>query len=260
MILIGSSLFHHFTVQNIFLNMKNTIPLILLMLILVRCGNDPIPSNAPTSSLAPAAQKSVTLRGLYHQTAEGGFLVECSDLAKNVGGHQSATPVVDQTGRLDSLYRSACLPAPVPSESVFAVLSGTTGPGSPLTVTRIDTLTPKNFFNACVPYEFWCSGTEPFWNLQISQGEAGIFLKNMAEERGTAYDWAVPETNGTTTWTYRAQPKSGSSGEPIQVIIRKQTCNDGMSDLRFDYSAEVKLGNQTLRGCAVRHGERVPKE
>ena len=241
--------------------MRNTLLLLLpLALLLTRCADTPAPGNSPTTALAPATPKAVTMRGLYYQTAEGGFLLECSDLAKNVGGHQSVMPVVDQTGQLDSLYRSACLPAPVPAESVFAVLSGTTGPGSPLTVTRIDTLQPKNFFNTCVPYEFWCSGTEPFWNLQISQGEGGIFLKNMGEDSGTAYAWVAPETNGTTTWTYRAKPALGTTGESIQVVIRKQPCNDGMSDLRFDYSAEVKLGSKTLRGCAVRHGERVPKE
>ena len=239
--------------------MKNTLLLISLALILVRCGNDPAPANSPTTALAPAAPKPATLRGLYFQTAQGGFLMACSDLAKNAGGHQSVTPVADQTGQLDSLYRSACQPAPVPEESVFAVLSGTLLQNT-LTVTRIDTLQPKNFFNTCVPYEFWCSGTEPFWSLQISQGEGGIFLKNMAEESGTAYIWAAPETNGSTLWTYRAKPKLDATGQPIQVTIRKQTCNDGMSDLRFDYSAEVKLGSQTLRGCAVRQGERVPKE
>lgn len=239
--------------------MRNTLLFLPLALLLTRCADTPAPSNSPTAALAPATPKPMTLRGLYHQTAQGGFIVECSDLAKNVGGHQSVTSVVDKTGQLDSLYRSACLPAPVPSESVFAVLSGTVLAGT-LTMSKIDTLQPKNFFNTCVPYEFWCSGTEPFWNLQISEGEGGIFLKNMAEDSGAAYEWAAPETNGTTTWTYRAKPKSGSADEPIQVIVRKQSCNDGMSDLRFDYSAEVKLSNQTLRGCAVRHGERVPKE
>lgn len=239
--------------------MRNTLLIFSLALLLARCADAPAPGNSPTAALAPAAPKSATLRGLYYQTPQGNYLIKCSDLAQNAGGHQAVTPVADRTGLLDSMYRSACQPAPVPSESVFAVLSGTLL-NNTLTVNKIDTLQPKNFFNTCAPYEFWCSGTEPFWNLQISQGEGGIFLKNMGEESGTAYDWAAPETHGTTTWTYRAQPKSISAGGPIQVTIRKQACNDGMSDLRFDYSAEVKLGNKTLRGCAVRQGERVPKE
>jgi len=238
--------------------MKNTLLLLPFALLLARCTDTPAPANSP-NTLAPAAPKTATLRGLYSQNTQGAYLIECSDWAKSAGGHIAATPVTDQTGLLDSLYRSACQPAPIPGESVFAVLSGTIL-NNALTVNRIDTLQAKNFFTDCAPYEFWCSGTEPFWSLQISQSEGGIFLKNMAEESGTAYVWAAPETNGSTSWTYRATPQAGSAGGPIQVTIRKQPCNDGMSDLRFDYSSEVKLNGQTLRGCAVRYGERMPRE
>lgn len=238
--------------------MRNSLLLLSVALLLTRCTDAPAPSNASTH-LAPTSPRPATLRGLYFQNAEGAYLVECDDLTKNMGGHQSATPVTDQTGQLDSLYRSACQPAPIPSESVFAVLSGTLL-NNTLTVNRVDTLQAKNFFTPCAPYEFWCSGTEPFWSLQISQAESGIFLKNMAEESGAAYVWVAPETNGSTTWTYRAASQAGSTGGQIQVTIRKQPCNDGMSDLRFDYSSEVKANGQTLRGCAVRYGERMPRE
>ena len=36
---------------------------------------------------------------------------------------------------------------------------------------------------------------------------------------------------------------------PVTVTITKGECSDGMSDLKFDYSAQVVWGAETLKGC-----------
>lgn len=242
--------------------MKNPFPALLLsisFLLLMGCADGP-PTADTTNRLTQSTAQPATLRGLYQQTAQGRFLTDCEEIAQAAGGHISSTSVRDQTGRLDSLYRAATQPAPIPDESVYAVLHGSLSEGT-LTVTRIDTLQGKNMLSPCPPYDFWCSGTEPFWSLQISEMEGGIFLKNMGEERGTAYVWSAPATDGKSSWVYRAAPKNAADAStPIQVTVRRQPCSDGMSDLKFDYSSEVKIGSTVLRGCAVRYGERLPRE
>ncbi|HMX41918.1 MAG TPA: hypothetical protein PKD78_16390 [Saprospiraceae bacterium] len=242
--------------------MKNPFPPLLLsiaFLPLTGCTDSP-PTADATNRLMQSTAQPATLRGLYQQTAQGRFLTDCAEMARAAGGHMRATPVLDQTGRLDSLYRAATQPAPIPEESVYAVLHGSLSEGT-LTVTRIDTLQGKNMLSTCPPYDFWCSGTEPFWSLQISAAEGGIFLKNMADERGSAYVWSAPTTDGKNSWVYRAAPKNAADASaPIQVTVRRQPCSDGMSDLRFDYTSEVKIGATVLRGCAVRYGERMPRE
>jgi uncharacterized membrane protein len=36
------------------------------------------------------------------------------------------------------------------------------------------------------------------------------------------------------------------------VTLTKGSCSDGMSDLKYDYSATVLVGSDTLTGCAMK--------
>lgn len=241
--------------------MRKTFFISLLAIAMIRCTESPktgIAQLQPSTSSAPVA---ATLRGYYVLGNEVNTLRNCAD--------NKQYWVKDQTRSLDSLYRQACFPAPIPYEAVYAVLTGTIGPKDSLgpasetvgvfTVTRVDTLQSKNRFNACLSWEFWCHGTEPFWGLQISEAEGSIFLKNMADETGAQYAWGEPKTDGTTSWTYETSPSSGSK-ETLKIVIKKEKCSDGMSDIEYDYSVVVLRGKETLRGCAVRGGEPIPTE
>ncbi len=235
--------------------MKKIVLMLVLATIFIQCTETPTSSSMPTNSLAAFPVKTVTLKGQYQKAAQGFLLLECSS--------RRMYQVTDKTRILDSLYKEAIQPAPYPNEPVYAVLTGTIGAAaddSLFTATRVDTLRPLDRFNPCIPYEFWCSGTEPFWSLRISETDGGIFLKNMADEKGEAFFWKSPKSDGKTSWTYQTSTMPPQADQPMQVLIRKQKCNDGMSDLRFDYSAEVSVNGKVLRGCAVRKGERQPKE
>lgn len=201
-------------------------------------------SQSPAETQQSAAPVESTLRGYLTEGEKGFSLRLCTDEARY--------SVDDTTGKLDSLYRQACMPAPIPGEAVYAVLSGVlSATGDRFTVQRIDTLAPKGWRDACLPWEFWCNGTEPFWSLQISESEGFIYYKNVGDDEGRAFAWTQPKTNGKT-WTYEAKG--------ISVVIKKEKCSDGMSDIVYPYSVEVTLDGQQLRGCAVRGGEPLPEE
>lgn len=225
--------------------------LLLLAFGIANCTENPKTNVSPSSLTDPS--KPVTMRGYYVSGDEVNMLRNCAD--------NKQYWVRDATGLLDSLYREACFPAPIPYEAVYAVLTGMPGPrdsaglaseaDGTFTVHKVDTLQAKTMFNACLPYEFWCHGTEPFWSLQISEAEGGIFLKNMADETGTQYAWTEPRSDGKTSWVY----ETINGEQPLKISVKKENCNDGMSDTEYGYSAEVTIEGQTLRGCAVRGGE-----
>lgn len=197
----------------------------------------------PTTAAASAAE--ITLRGHLSRDDQGTVLYACADGKKY--------RVSDATGQLDSLYELACLPAPIPGESVYAVLTGTlSNDGQAFSAQRADTLTAKNPNNACLGWEFWASGTEPFWSLQISEAEGKLFFKDIGEEQGQAFTWKAPNTDGKSLWTYE-------SGD-LKAVIKKGKCSDGMSELEYHYSVEVSIGDRKLRGCAIRSGEPMPVE
>ena len=222
--------------------------------VFMRCTESP-KTNASQNQILNS--QPTTLRGYYIIGDEVNMLRNCAD--------NKQYWVNDATGLLDSMYQQACFPAPIPYEAVYAVLTGTIGPKDSIgfaseadgtfTVSRVDTLQAKTMFNACMPYEFWCHGTEPFWSLQISEAEGGIFLKNMADETGTQFVWTEPRSDNMTSWVY----ETGSEDDPLKIVIKKGKCNDGMSDVEFGYSTEVIFNGNTLRGCAVRGGEAIPR-
>jgi len=221
--------------------MRPSLTLLLLALGLYQC-QEGSQTSAPASSAEPV---SSTLRGYYAVQKNTATLRSCADDKKY--------QIQDATGTLDSLYKAACFPAPIPGEAVYAVLNGTlAADGNTFTATRVDTLQSKNRFTACMPWEFWCSGTEPFWSLQISEAEGGIFFKNMGDETGQAFTWKAPQTDGKSSWLYET--------EGLRITIKKGPCSDGMSDMEYNYSVEIQRNGETFRGCAVRRGETVRRE
>lgn len=241
--------------------MRKTFFISLLALSAIRCTETPKTGVAQLQPSTAAAPVTATLRGYYVLGNEVNMFRNCAD--------NKQYWVKDQTRSLDSLYQQACLPAPIPYEAVYAVFTGTLGTKDAtataaetdgvFTVTRVDTLQSKNRFNACLPWEFWCSGTEPFWSLQISEAEGGIFFKNIANETGAQFAWVEPKTDNVSSWVYETNDASGSENR-LKIVIKKEKCNDGMSEIEYGYSAEITMNGTNLRGCAVRGGEPMKRE
>lgn len=220
--------------------MRTTCMLLLLLLY----GSCEQKVKKPTAEVAQVPQE-VTLKGYYSKSDQSATLHTCAEGKKY--------RVIDATGQLDSLYHLACLPAPITGEAVYAVLGGTlSNDEQTFQVQRIDTLTAKNWRNACRGWEFWCSGTEPFWSLQISEAEGGIFFKDVGAEEGYAFKWVAPKTDGKSTWTYET--------DGLKVTIKKGDCSDGMSEIQYRYQAELTVNGRPLKGCAIRNGEPFPSE
>lgn len=94
-------------------------------------------------------------------------------------------------------------------------------------------------------------GTEPFWGLQIRDTQ--ITLQRPDHPAAVGANPGQVIKDGTATWTTQA----GAS--PLVVTLSLAPCSDGMSDLKYDYAAVVKLGTETLKGCAGK-ADAMPKE
>ncbi len=220
--------------------MKKTLFLLLPVLLLQRCGNSDQALQTPPQ--VDKAQQQI-VRGSFHLAAANYLIRDC-----NTGQLYTVNP----TPALDSLYRQACEPINYPAETVYAVLRGSLN-GEKLTVTDIDAVESKNPWNTCTPFEFWCSGTEPFWDLEISQAEGGIFYQDIGREKGTKYAWVAPKINGDI-WTYEV-PATADGHPALRIVIKKEPANNGMSDLVYNYSTELTVNGEKRSGVAIRWGE-----
>lgn len=90
-------------------------------------------------------------------------------------------------------------------------------------------------------------GNEPFWGLEVADGQATFRTPENIE--GTVFSVArFAGNNGLGV--------SGSmAGEPVQATITPGACNDTMSDRTYPYAATVAIGDRTLYGCGYTSDE-----
>ena len=87
-------------------------------------------------------------------------------------------------------------------------------------------------------------GTEPFWGVDLTGTELVYAGADRPEQRAPQ---PRPLIQGTTA-TYEAVTSAGTS---ISVMLAATECSDGMSDRTYPLSAVVRLGDETLTGCAA---------
>lgn len=95
-----------------------------------------------------------------------------------------------------------------------------------------------------------CFGTEPFWSLELSQGDSAVFSVPEGVEKAFSI-------SPLTTASGRFEPFAalGSKmGETITVIVGGGQCSDGMSDNLFGLTGTVVIGGydtQVYSGCCT---------
>lgn len=158
--------------------------------------------------------------------------------------------VVDETKSIDTLIAKK-FPLGYTEQTVFIEVNAIAQPKD-FVIKEVINIEHKNFRNTCIPYDFWCMGTEPFWTIQISQKENLIdFYDPMAQK---TYHFKYNETVlKENTVIYKTKNKSDN----IHILIKNEPCSDGMSETNFNYSAEINLNGNTFNGCAIKFGEPI---
>ena len=114
---------------------------------------------------------------------------------------------------------------------------------------------PPEVASTPIPEEFAggmdARGTEPFWGLQIRDTQ--ITLQRPDHPAAVGPNPGMTVQDGKAVWDTQA----GASR--LKVTLTLAACSDGMSDLKYDYAAEVVIGSETLKGCAGK-ADAMPKE
>jgi uncharacterized membrane protein len=97
-----------------------------------------------------------------------------------------------------------------------------------------------------LPANMECVGTEPFWGISLTPGNARADM-NFAERRySIRLTRAQQAMNRSDIWLLRGASRPGE----MSLIIRHETCSDGMSDNRYPFSAIAMIsGLDMVAGC-----------
>ena len=96
-----------------------------------------------------------------------------------------------------------------------------------------------------------CSGTEPFWDLNIgtfridyrTPGEKGL------ERERFALTPALGAAGMVKDFVKVYNTVSLTKGVPASITLLKGSCNDGMSDTVYDYHTIFNNNGKVLYGC-----------
>lgn len=95
---------------------------------------------------------------------------------------------------------------------------------------------------ALVKAHFQALGTEPFWSVEVLDGQ----LRYSSPDNPDGTSFAAVGRKAGDAYTY-----SGTmDGKAVMLFILEGTCSDGMSDTVYPYAATLTVDGKTERGCA----------
>jgi uncharacterized membrane protein len=86
-------------------------------------------------------------------------------------------------------------------------------------------------------------GTEPFWGVEIRPDVVVFTGVDRADVR-------APNPGARLEGMSAVIAASDATGRALTITLKPAQCSDGMSDWVYPLAAEVKLGDETLTGCA----------
>jgi len=89
-------------------------------------------------------------------------------------------------------------------------------------------------------------GTEPFWAVEIRAG--ALTLKRPDHPELAVSHAGAKAADGAAVWS------GGQGASALSVTLTKAACSDGMSDRAYPLTADVRVGGETLKGCAAAAG------
>lgn len=95
-----------------------------------------------------------------------------------------------------------------------------------------------------LPIRLHCSGTEPFWGLELSYSRADVRFAFSEEEFSTGFSPPTSPANRANLWL-----RSRFDSENEFLLLEAEACSDGMSERSYRYSLLARLEGNLLAGC-----------
>jgi uncharacterized membrane protein len=240
--------------------MKLLFSLISLHLLFLSCNHSTKTPKQPGTTAAlniPADSSSVLdtsfTSAIPIKTFEGLLLTSKSANILKVCDGKSSYILIDENKLATSAYQKTINNLAYQNESVYARIMGYFKSKDTLIVTSTVDIKPKSFLTPCFNFEFILLGTEPFWSVEIIPNEDIIALKDVSAEKSYVFPYSKPSINGNE-YSYVSK---NEKGDTIEIIIRKENCNDGMSDRNYQYSSQIKINGKPMTGCAIKKGDKL---
>jgi len=236
----------------------------LLLLVLTGCNTATTPEKEPgtiaalnipndTSGIDTAAKPAILSKeftGRYVPNNDGNIFIGCD---------HNTYIIVDESNAIQSDYDKIQQNLSYKGESAAIKVLGylkkhsKTGERDSLMVTKTLEVKPKSFQTECFNFEFIAIGNEPFWSVEIIPDENLISLKDVSTDKTYKFAYAKPISSGNT-FIYDV---NNGKNETLKVSIRKEACNDGMSDRNYQYSSSIVINGKPLSGCAIKKGDNL---
>jgi len=226
-----------------------TIPLVLL---LTACGGEKsgtAPAAQTTAVAEDGASSNEPIRGVA--ALSGGTITfrEC-------GAPGAGATLTDPSGELERAVASF---SARPGDGIYVELDGV--PAADGTTIAMSALlrarAPGEGITCDAPVfdgEFFATGNEPFWAIEIS--ENGIVYRSPARPEGRTYPYAFTRTEtGSVDYATKLE---GPAPSTLEMTLEPARCVDSMSGELRSFKAHVALDGKKLEGCAVAgvpHGE-----
>jgi uncharacterized membrane protein len=125
---------------------------------------------------------------------------------------------------------------------------GSKAPGGTTTVDSVAAREPAGTTNA--DSALVALGNEPFWNVRVTSRE--ILYRDPEHQDGYRFPSVAPVEEGDArVYRTRRDIRVGDlRPHTLELRIRQGTCSDGMSDRQYPMTAELRIGDGTLTGCA----------
>lgn len=102
-----------------------------------------------------------------------------------------------------------------------------------------------------IPVRLQCTGTEPFWGISLRPGSMQADLNFLDRKYTRPISNASAAMNHNDIWIV----KSPAGRTQLSLIVRKESCSDGMSDREYPFSAIALVpGADIIAGCCAPPG------
>ncbi len=240
--------------------MKYLALILACCFLLHNCSNNPAKEAPADASADQAAEVSVTVNPDSFTCVSG--LLQCNDsmaVLIETAGDSAVRQyrLIDKTKTLASRHNKATEPLHHLAEMSRAVVCGVNVSENKqskmltMDVHRVESVVAKTVENFGVAFEFWCEGSDPAdWRLEISNYMGFIYYENAGDATAWLIAWYPPKINGNK-WTYDIPATPGKNGA-LSLVIKKEKYTNPKTQKAYDYSCEMKVNGQTLKGGVVR--------
>jgi uncharacterized membrane protein len=206
------------------------------------------------------SSSAISANDTFHLIKElKGLLIHAKDEKRFVPCDTPDLLYIVENNDQTNIILDSILPKAYEGEAIFLQIEAEIKPSADkkytalLSIKKFLKAEQKNPANTCIPFDFWCKGNEPFWQLQISEKENLIDFYDPMQQRTTHFAYSKQEITDDVI-TYSSKDENVKNN--IFIRIKNEKCFDGMSEKKYNYSVEVVLNNKKYKGCALKYGDR----